>query len=116
MATRPNYFTVTLDGEDLGTFDDDELTLTDSFTFENNAGMTLDEMLDGVNTLRPKALRALVWWMRYKQGKTVDLLAIDFKLKSLKVESVVFADPSKARGRTSKNATTTSPPSPTSAI
>ena len=116
MATRPNYFTVTLDGEELGTFDDDELTLSDSFTFENNTKMSLNEMLDGINATRPVALRALVWWMRFKQGKPVDLLAIDFKLKQLAIKPVEFADPSKAGSRRAKNATATSPTSPTSAI
>lgn len=113
MATRPNYFTVTLDGELLGTFDDDELTLDDAIVFENSTKMPLQDMLNQIDLLRPLALRALVWWMKYKAGKPEDLAAINFKLKQLKIESVDF--PTKAGGRSKRSGTPTSPTSPTSA-
>jgi len=115
VATRPNYFTVTLDDEDLGVFDDDLLMLDDSFVFENNTSMTFNQMLTGIEEADSKASRALVWWMRYKQGKTVDLLSINFRLKALHVVPVVFANPPKA-GRAAKNVTTTSDTSHKSAI
>ena len=115
MATRPNYFTVTLEGEELGVFDDDTLMLDDSFVFENNTGMTFNQMLTGIEEADSKSSRALVWWMRYKQGSAVDLLSINFRLKALHVKPVVFANPPKA-GRAAKNVTTTSDTSPTSAI
>ena len=83
-----NVFTVTLAGELLGTFDENELTLTDAFTIENTTGLTVIDMLEGVAPLRPTALRALVWFMRYKAGNPPHISTIDFKLLDLKLEAV----------------------------
>lgn len=118
MATRLNYYTVTLEGDLLGTIDDEELTLEDSIVVENLTGVPLNDILTSPDTRDPKALRALVWFLKYKAGKTVDLVSINFKLKQLVVEPVEVPDvvPSGAGARTKKSATRTSPTSPTSAI
>lgn len=116
MATRKNHFKVTLAGEDLGVFDDDELGINDAMTFENNTGMTFNDMLLGLSD-RSKAapLRALVWFMRFKQGTPVDLLSLEFKLTALVTTAVESVDPTGAGGRRGKGATKTSATSPKSA-
>lgn len=82
-------FKLTLAGEDLGMFYQNALTLNDSFVMQNNTGMTINEMLAGLSDVtNPAPNRALVWFMRYKQGKTVDLLSIDYKLTEFEIEAI----------------------------
>jgi len=118
-----NVFTVTLAGELLGTFDEKELTLADAFTIENTTGLTVIEMLEGVAPMKPNALRALVWFMRYKAGNPPHISTIDFKLLDLKLEAVedptvqepaVATVPEPATSETSE--TVTSEPLPSSVI
>ncbi len=105
-----NHFTVTLEGVDLGTFNDDDLTLGDAFVLENETGMTINQMLAGLQAYRAGALRALVWFMKFKYGTTVPLLSIDFKLNELVTTGVV--DPTKAKAPRKRRGITTSVPSP----
>lgn len=83
-----NVFTVMLGAEDLGTFDENELTLEDAFKLENTTGLTFTEMLQGASAGRAKGLQALVWFLRSKQGNTVDPLSINFKLTDLTTRAV----------------------------
>ena len=73
----------------MGTFDENELTLSDAFTLENTTGLTVIDLLDGVAPLKPGPLRALVWFMYYKRGNPPHISTIDFKLLDLKLEAVV---------------------------
>jgi hypothetical protein len=107
-----NRFTVTLAEELLGTFDENELTLEDAFVLENETGLTFRELLPGVLALRPKELRALVWFMRFKRGDQVRPESIDFKLVDLSTEAV--PDPS-AAGDSEGSETPISEPSPNTA-
>lgn len=111
MAIKRNRFKVILAGEDLGLFDENELTLNDAFTLEANAGQTINEMLGGLAPMRAQSLRALVWFMKWKRGDTAHITTIDFKLTELSYEAVPV--PSKASSKAS--AISTSDSSPTSA-
>ncbi len=110
-AIKRNRFKVILAGDELGLFDETDLTLTDAFTLENNAGLTINEMLGGIVSMRASSLRALVWFMKFKRGDNAHISTIDFKLTELTFEAVPV--PSKAR--TEPSATGTSESSPTSA-
>jgi hypothetical protein len=83
-----NVFAVKLGEEELGTFDENELTLEDAFVLENTTGLTFTELLQDGRDGRAKGLQALVWFMRYKQGTRVDLLSINFKLADLTTRAV----------------------------
>jgi hypothetical protein len=100
---RANHFEVTLGNESLGEFDDQRLTLNDAFALENETGLTLNQMLIGIDPGRAKSLQALVWFMRFKAGQPVPLASIDFILTELKVSPI--ADPTDAKGSASKEAT-----------
>lgn len=121
-----NKFTVTLAGELLGTFDEDELTLDDAFELESKTGMTFPEMLTGVVKTKAAGMRALVWFMRNKRGDNIKIDDIRFKLTQLETDVVddeVVENPTRAgeepattgaSGRAGKG-TPTSDTSPTSA-
>lgn len=98
-----NVFTVTLAGELLGTFSEYELTVNDLYALEGNTGLSVTQMLNGLNEYRAKPVQALVWFMRYKQGHPVDMLSIDFKVTDLVMEAV--PTPSKASRRSGSKAT-----------
>lgn len=90
-------FTVSLEGQLLGTFDRGTLTLNDAFVFENITGMTINEMLGDVigDTTKAKALRALVWFVRFKAGDVVDVASVEFRLEDLVIE--VVPDPKETK-------------------
>lgn len=107
-----NKFTVALAGDDLGTFDENELTLDDAFILERTAHMTFTQMLQGARIGLPDELRALVWFMKLKRGDGVDILSINFKLTELVTEAV--EDPSPVVAPRVKKLRATSPSSDTS--
>lgn len=107
MAAAIHAFTVELEGELLGTFDEHELTVDDLFVFENNTGMLINHLLVGIQGMdvTAKALRALVWFMKYKAGKPVDIASINFKTADLKIEAV----PNPTRAASGRSKATTVP-------
>jgi hypothetical protein len=113
-----NRFKVTLEGVDLGVFAETEFTLNDAFVLEATTGLTVLEMLAGITPRKAKALQALVWFMKFKQGSPDHISTINFKLVDLKWEAV--ADPTPASDSeqevTVPDVTGTSESSPTSAI
>lgn len=109
-----NKFKVILAGEELGVFDETQITLDDAFALEGNAGQTINQMLAGLAPMQATALRSLVWFMRYKAGAAVPKESINFILTDLSYEAI--PDPPKARAKGSvKSGTSTSDSSPTSA-
>lgn len=98
-----NKFKVVLAGEDLGNFDENQLTLDDAFALEGNTGLTINQMLVGLAPMEAKSLRALVWFMRYKAGAAVDVTSINFLLTDLSYEEL--PNPTKARAGKSVTAT-----------
>jgi hypothetical protein len=85
-------FTVSLGGQLLGTFDVDQITIDDAITFENETGMTINEMRSGLSDMsRGRTTRALVWYMKYKYGTAQPINSINFALTELEV--VAIPDP-----------------------
>ena len=109
-----NVFTVTLAGELLGTFDENELTLTDALTLENTTGLTFPEMMAGISPRQPVPLRALVWFMRYKQGNPPHISTIDFKLVDLTWAAV--ENPTRAEDSVSETSPADTSETPTSEL
>jgi len=103
---------ITLGDEDLGILDEYEVTLNDALVLEANAGLTVVEMLKGAVVSKAVPMRALVWFMRFKQGNPPHISTIEFKIADLKISEV--KDPPKASSK--RSATGTSDSSPSTAI
>lgn len=106
-----NKFTVKLGTDDLGVFDETKFMLSDAFSLEATTGLTINEMLTGVVRYEPTALRALVWFQKFKRGDQDHISTIDFVLTDLVTEAV--ADPPMASPEVDE--TLTSEHSPASA-
>lgn len=59
MAVR---FTVKFKGEDLGEFNSDEVYMDQALRLENEAKMTIDEMIKGLAISSARAVQAVVWF------------------------------------------------------
>jgi len=104
---------VSLAGDDLGEFNPGKLDLKQAFAIKNTTGLTPRALLEGISDLDPAAMQALVWFMRFRNGETVDLLSINFAYEDLQVEPIEEAP--KDEGTSPSDETATSSPSPTSA-
>lgn len=99
-------------GSDLGIFDPNIFTLTDATILEATTGLTVAEMARGIDNLQANAIRAIVWFQKFKRGDNVHISAIEFNVFDLTVE--LMPDPTVASSET--NETSTSDSSPSSAI
>lgn len=99
-------------GSDLGIFDPNTFTLSDAFILESTTNLTVAEMARGIDNLQANAIRAIVWFQKYKRGDNVHISAVDFNVFDLTVE--VMPDPTVASSVTDE--TVTSDSSPSSAI
>lgn len=99
-------------GSDLGVFNPNTFTVSDAFVLESTTGLTVAEMARGIDNLQANAIRAIVWFQKYKRGDNVHISAVDFNVFDLTVE--VMPDPTVASSET--NETPISESSHTSAI
>jgi len=98
-------------GEDLGEFSLHTFTLTDAFTLKNASGLTVNEMVAGLDSREPASIQALVWLLKHKRGDAVHISTIDFPLANFSF--VVLPNPTEAG--TGKSETPISESSPISA-
>ena len=103
---------VKLGDEDLGVFDENTFTVSDAFVLEGTADITVVEMLHGVPLRMAKASRALIWFMKYKQGNPPHISTVDFNLADLEMQAI--PDPTVAEPEPDE--TVTSELSPTTSI
>lgn len=108
-AMARNKFTVTLGEDELGVFDETQFMLSDAFVLENETGLTINQMLGGIIAYRPNALRALVWFMKFKRGDNQHISTIEFALTDL--VTVAVPDPTEASPETNEIDTSGSSPS-----
>jgi hypothetical protein len=98
---------VTLDndpkGKDIGTFSMHTFMLTDAFALQNEAGLTVTEMVAGLDKKDPKCVRAIVWFLKWKRGDGQHITEINFPMADFSWE--VVGNPTKARTSRSANAT-----------
>lgn len=81
----------------LGAVDFDEMTLRDAFAIKAASGLTPAQLFQGTEQMDPDALQTLVWFVRMKNGESVDRSTIDFRLRDLSTEAVE-QDPNPAEG------------------
>ena len=79
---------------ELGVFDLNTFTLNDAFTLENETGLTVRQMINGLDDVSPASMRALVWFLKWKRGDGVHVSAVDFNVYDLSTE--VLENPTKA--------------------
>lgn len=82
----PKVIRVTLKGEDLGTFSDRRLSVSESILLKQRTGLTTKEFLEGISELDGQALQALVWLLKFRRHEAVDPKKIDFELGELRME------------------------------
>lgn len=80
-----------LGDEDLGVFDPEKLTTTDALMIEVESAkigrrMTLKTLNDELLEAGAAATITLVWFLRFKQGRGVDIRTIDFVFAELRGE------------------------------
>lgn len=80
---------VSLKGEDLGTFDDEGMTLQEAFAIKASSGLSLQPFFAGLRDMDPLALQTLIWFLRHKKGEQSNAQEIDFRLGDLDMEPVV---------------------------
>ena len=79
---------VFLKDEDLGVFDFQKFSISDSFLVENVSGLSPKELFAGIGELRPMALQTFVWLLYRKMGKIVDRASIDFAIDDVRFEAL----------------------------
>ena len=88
---------VRLGDEDLGTFDDNDLTIDHAMQLEDKTGYALVEFVQNLQRGSARALQALVWLQRLRNGRPGELHS-NFKIGDLKLAVVEddAADPLEA--------------------
>lgn len=105
-ATARHHFY--LGDEDLGVFDEEKFTISDGLIVKNVTGLTIVQFMNGLRDADPIALRALVWFLRFKQGIRQDIKAVDFAVSTLR--EVDEPDPTRVpTGTTDASTSDTSP-------
>lgn len=82
---------IKLGDEDLGEFNLDRLDVRTAIELEELTGLTAPEVLDGAKRYSGRALRAIVWLQRRRQGQNVAPEAITFEIGDFSVD--VIEDP-----------------------
>ena len=96
--------------EDLGIFDERKFKNSDGYLIQNvTGGYTIREFFTKISDLDPKALQALVWFLRFKRGEQIRFEDVDFNVLDLEAEDVV-PDPTPVPAGTAETAI--SEPSP----
>ena len=101
-------FTLTTpDGvEDLGVLDERRLTISDGYLIQNaTGGWPLKKFFEGIQDIDPKALQALVWFLRFKKGQQVRIESVDFNILDLDAEDVDVVDPTPVPAGTDETST-----------
>lgn len=95
--------TVTL-GSESWVLDEDEITVEDGIALKYATGLNVVPMLQGVAEWDGEAMRALVWFLRFKAGEQVSPKSINFRLMDLRMEQE--PDPTEGDGTPSESAAT----------
>lgn len=82
--------TVTL-GDESWVLDEDEIDLNDAFLIKKSTGLNMKQFFVGLAEMDPDSLRAMIWFLRYKDGNAIPLAQVNFKLTALNMEDE--ADP-----------------------
>lgn len=102
--------------EDLGIFDENKFTVSDAIIVKNATGgvngLTVKAFFSGLEQMDPHALQALIWFQRFKLGQQVHISTIDFNVAELRLDD----EPDPTQAATGIDETSTSEPSPNSAI
>jgi len=106
-----NLVRVKLEGEDLGVFDFQKMTVFDGIQLKAKSGLTIKQFVDGLQEMDAASLQALVWLLRTRQGAVTELHAINFALGDLDMEE----EPDPTEETSGSDAAATSVSSPTSA-
>lgn len=80
---------VSLKGDELGTFDDEGMSLQDAFAIKAASGLSLKPFFAGLNDMDPLSLQTLVWFLKHKKGEQIPLPEVDFLFSELQMEQVV---------------------------
>jgi hypothetical protein len=79
---------VTLKGDDLGTFNDERITLQDAFAIKAASGLNLKPFFTGLNEMDPLSVQTLVWFLKHKKGEQIPLAELDFVIADLDMTEV----------------------------
>jgi hypothetical protein len=67
-------------------WDPQTIDLTGAFAIKAASGLDLVPFQNGLNSMNPAALQALVWYLRQQNGRPEDIRHINFVISDLKVE------------------------------
>jgi hypothetical protein len=87
---------ITLKGEDLGTFDPDDVDMEQAMQLQDQTGYTVGDLMPALGKLDARAMQALVWFQRIRIGQVNPNRHENFKFGDLKAEDVPDEDPTPA--------------------
>lgn len=100
---EPQVIRVTLRGEDLGTFSDRRISVSETILMKQRTGLTTKQFLEGIAEIDGQSLQALVWLLKFRRHEAVDPKSIDFELGDLQMEQE--PDPTRASSGSDGSAT-----------
>jgi hypothetical protein len=70
-------------------FDDDRMLNTEAIALKKVTGLTLDQIIDGLNSRDPEAQTAMVWLARRRHGETdLRLSQVEFDVRTFDIDLV----------------------------
>lgn len=92
MARLYGRWNVTLPDEKY-VFEPDEITVADMLLLKSELGdRTFDQWLNGIDQREPVECQVLIWYLRRKDGRQEDRMAVDFPLRRLVLEPIPDVD------------------------
>lgn len=83
----------TLKGEDLGVFDPNDVDMEQAMQLQDQTGYTVGDLMPALGKLDARAMQALVWFLRIRNGQTNANKHENFKFGDLKAEDIPDEDP-----------------------
>jgi hypothetical protein len=83
----PQVMRVTFKGEDLGTFTDRRMSMSELILLKQRTGLTGKEFLEGIGEVDGQSLQALVWLLKLRKHEAVNPKELDFELGDLKLSN-----------------------------
>ncbi|MBW4033033.1 MAG: hypothetical protein HIU88_10255 [Acidobacteria bacterium] len=99
----PQVMRVVFKGEDLGTFTDRRMTVSETILLKQRTGLSTKEFLEGIGEIDGQALQALVWLLKLRKKEAINPKELDFELGELRLERE--ADPTQPTSANDGSAT-----------
>jgi hypothetical protein len=87
---------ITLKGEDLGIFDPDEVDMEQAMQLQDQTKFTVGDLMPALGKLDARAMQALVYLQRIRQGQHPTTWHENFKFGDLDAKDVPDEDPTEA--------------------